>query len=124
VGALGFVVQLALVAALTEVARWPAPGATALAVEVAVLHNFVWHWRWTWRDRSGSRVASQLLRFHLANGITSLAGNVLLSTVLTCAGLRPVLTNGVAVGVMSVANFALADRWVFSVVTGVRSGGQ
>lgn len=23
--------------------------ATLLAVEVAVLHNFLWHWKWTWR---------------------------------------------------------------------------
>ena len=25
--------------------------ATALAVELAVLNNFVWHQLWTWRDR-------------------------------------------------------------------------
>ncbi len=25
--------------------------ATALAVEMAVLHNFFWHRRWTWADR-------------------------------------------------------------------------
>jgi putative flippase GtrA len=26
------------------------PTATAVAVELAVLHNFVWHHCWTWRD--------------------------------------------------------------------------
>ena len=28
--------------------------ATLVAVEAAILSNFVWHYRWTWRDRSGS----------------------------------------------------------------------
>lgn len=115
VGAIGFGLQLAVVAALTGLARWPAEPATALGVEAAVLHNFAWHRQWTWRDRrrSGRSITSQLLRFQLATGLTSLVGNVLLSMVLTRAGLGAVLANAVAVSVMSVANYALADRWVF-----------
>jgi putative flippase GtrA len=116
VGAMGFVVQLAAVAALTGPAGWPTPAATALGVEAAVLHNFVCHCRWTWRDRvrGGAAITSQLVRFHLANGLTSLAGNVLLSIVLIQADLSPVVANALAVAMVSVANFALADRWVFS----------
>src|SRR6185369_9145207 len=98
-------VQLAVVAALTAFAGWPAPAATALGVEAAVLHNFIWHRRWTWRDRAGGRatLGVPLLRFHLANGTISLAGNVLWSIVLTRAGLNPVLANVAAVAVMSAA---------------------
>ena len=114
VGALGFAVQLAVVAALTGLAGWPAAAATAVGVEAAVLHNFCWHRRWTWRDRTrGATITSQLLRFHLASGITSLGGNVLLSIVLTRGGLNAVLANVAAVGMMSAANYALADRWAF-----------
>jgi len=113
VGALGFAVQLAVVASLIGLARWPAPAATALGVEAAVLHNFAWHRRWTWRERGESPVASQLLRFHLANGVASLAGNVGLSIALTAAGLNPLLANAIAVGVMSAVNYLVADRWVF-----------
>jgi putative flippase GtrA len=115
VGAIGFAVQLGVVAALTGLAGWPAAAATAVGVEAAVLHNFCWHRRWTWRDRTRGRAAliSQLLRFQLANGITSLAGNVLLSVVLTRGGLNAVLANVTAVGLMSAANYVLADRWAF-----------
>jgi putative flippase GtrA len=122
VGLIGFAVQLVSVGGLTGLAGWPPAAATAFGVEAAVLHNFVWHWRWTWRDRTGGRatIASQLLRFQLANGMTSLAGNVLLSILLARAGLNAVVANAVAVGVTSVANFALADRWVF--VTGGNGG--
>ena len=48
VGCLGFVLQLLTLWALTSLAGWPWLPATAAAVEVAVLHNFVWHERWTW----------------------------------------------------------------------------
>jgi putative flippase GtrA len=119
VGAMGFVVQLAVVAALTALAGWPAAAATTLGVEAAVLHNFFWHCQWTWQDRvhRGATVGAPLLRFHLANGATSLAGNVLLSIVLTRAGLTPVLANVAAVAAMSAANYALADRWAFGPAT-------
>ncbi len=46
--------------------------ATAIAVETAILHNFVWNSRWTWRDRSQGLPARQLLlrllRLHLTSG--------------------------------------------------------
>ena len=51
VGALGIGVQLAALATLTTLGlRYLA--ATALAVETAVVHNFLWHERMTWRDRA------------------------------------------------------------------------
>ncbi len=115
VGAIGFVVQLAVLAALQH-AGAALPVATALAVEAAVLHNFVWHERWTWRDRT--RVAgwrSRLLRFHSSNALVSLVVNVGLTSAF--AGLMhvpPLLANAMAVAVASLANFLAADRWVFA----------
>ena len=56
VGAIGVVVQLGTLEALTALGGhylW----ATGLAVEAAVLHNFMWHQRFTWRDRGRSRLA-------------------------------------------------------------------
>ena len=51
VGALGVIVQLAVLALLVHGASVHYLVATAIAVEAAVLHNFAWHQRWTWRDR-------------------------------------------------------------------------
>jgi putative flippase GtrA len=115
VGAIGSAVQIGAVTALTAVAHWPAVPATAAAVEAAVLHNFVWHERWTWRDRAQTRggLGGRLLRFHVANGVTSIAGNVIISAALTRAGLGAIPANVIAVGVMSAMNYALADQWVF-----------
>ena len=54
VGALGAAIQLGALSVLRGWLHCGYPIATALAVEAAVLHNFVWHERWTWQDRTGS----------------------------------------------------------------------
>jgi putative flippase GtrA len=55
VGAIGFVVQISTLAALTSLAHWNWLPATALSVELAVLHNFLWHERWTWTGQNRRR---------------------------------------------------------------------
>lgn len=91
--------------------------ATVLAVECAVLHNFLWHERWTWRQRARSephRWMQRLMRFHLANGLISLCGNVLLMAWLVgVLGGPLVLSNLIAICICATANFVAGDRFVF-----------
>jgi putative flippase GtrA len=116
VGALGFVVQLAAFAALTRLG-WSWLAATVVAVESAIAHNFLWHRRWTWRERVVSARSpwfADFAKFNAGTAFTSIAGNLIVMTiVLGATHVEPILANVVAVGVMSVANFFLADRWVF-----------
>jgi len=116
VGLLGFLVQIAALAALTTLAQWTWLPATLLSVELAVLHNFFWHERWTWIDRTdASPLWGRLLRFHVANGLISIAGNVaLMAGLVGVLGLPALPANALAVGAMSVLNFAMADRWVYA----------
>ena len=90
--------------------------ATVLAVEAAILHNFVWHERWTWADRlvraegettpsRASRVA-RLLRFNGIAALVSIGGNVTLMSLLVAMAL--------AVAALSAVNFACADRLIFT----------
>lgn len=117
VGILGFVLQLAVSLALKRGLSMNYLAATAVAVEAAVLHNFVWHERVTWADviapfRDG--VWWRLLRFHLANGFISILGNLGLTWALV-EGLRwPYLIANVASVLMcSLLNFSASDRFVF-----------
>jgi putative flippase GtrA len=91
--------------------------AAPLAVELALLHNFAWHERFTWRDRSLknlSQRAIRLWRFHLANGLVSLLGNTLVIYCLVERLKAPVLPSAAAaIALCALANFLLADRWVF-----------
>ena len=114
VGAAGIVVQTATLALLVHGAGLHYLPATALAVEVAVLHNFFWHRKWTWADRPGN-VLGMLLRFHLTNGALSLAGNLVFMRLLAgTAGLEPVLANLVSIALCAVLNYVLSDRFVFT----------
>lgn len=122
VGLAGFVVQLAVLWTLARTGLSPLI-ATAVAVEAAVLHNFVWHQRWTWADRAGLSVGRRFVRFHMATGLVSVAGNIALTAVYTTVAHMPLLAaNVLAVATMSLGTFAVADRWVFGgVSTNMRS---
>jgi putative flippase GtrA len=113
----GACVQLGTLAALTRAGMRPVPAA-ALAVEAALLHNFVWHQHWTWRDRpvrSRRQTAVRLARFHLLNGAISIAGNVALMAVLTGRFLLPPLVaNLIAIVACSVVNLAASETLVFA----------
>lgn len=51
VGAIGIVVQLAALFVLKSAFHFNYLAATAVAVEAAVAHNFIWHEKFTWADR-------------------------------------------------------------------------
>ncbi len=118
VGALGFLVQSAALYALTRSAHHiHYLLATALAVELAVLHNFVWHQLWTWRNRRCSttvKILSRLAKFNITNGVVSIVGNLLfMSMFVGWFGLAIGGSNLLSVAACSLCNFILADRIVF-----------
>jgi len=116
VGAIGIAVQMATLWLLTT-AEVEYMWATALAVELTVLHNFVWHEHFTWADRgrtNGWDAANRLLRFNLTTGAVSIGGNLVLMRLLVGeAHLRPIVANLLSIVGCSLVNFLVSDRWVF-----------
>jgi putative flippase GtrA len=116
VGAMGMGLQLALLALFK---RWTAGNylyASAAAIELTLLHNFVWHLHYTWRDRcvSDTRLC-QLARFHLSNGLVSMLGNLALMWLLVHRARLPLLaSNVIAILCCSVVNFFLGNKWAFA----------
>lgn len=117
VGAMGFVLQMSTLFLLVNIAELHYLLAAALAVETAVLHNFLWHEKWTWADRtaaSGRGWFRRLVYFHLANGLVSLVGNVLLMRYLVgTLEIHYLLANVIAIAMCAVLNFLAGDRLVF-----------
>jgi putative flippase GtrA len=143
VGAIGIGVQFATLFSLKTELHFQYLVATAIAVETAVLHNFVWHKRFTWVDRiSADRLQCttsqkqnarstetnlgrnllglspgffrRLWRFHFANGAVSILGNLAMMKILVgSAHMNYLPANAIAVAVCSLANFLLSDQWVF-----------
>jgi putative flippase GtrA len=114
VGAAGLGVQLSVLAWLRAGVGLNYLWATTLAVEAAVLHNFLWHEKLTWRDRaSGDRMA-RLVKFNLTNGAISILGNLMVMRFLVgTLGLSYLPANLLAITVCSLANFYVGDRLVF-----------
>jgi putative flippase GtrA len=118
VGALGITVQVGVLALLKSGIGLHCLAATAIAVETAVIHNFVWHERWTWfeRTRSTRCVLSRLARFHLANGVVSVCGNLALMWLFVGRfGVGYFVANLLAIATCSIANFWASDRFVYRV---------
>lgn len=116
VGVGGFIVQTGLLSVLTRW-HWSLALATLVAVEAAIVVNYLGHRRWTWSDRGLGDLdqVRRFARFQFGNGLTSLVGNVVLTGLFANGlDLHPVAANILAVAVLSVVNFATADRWVFA----------
>ncbi len=91
--------------------------ATALAVEAAILHNFVWHERWTWVDRTTSHDSTRLarlLRFNLTIGVLSIGENLLFMELLVGRlEVHYLVATLITIASCSVLNFVASDRLVF-----------
>ena len=119
VGLLGFGLQSATLFILTHtVYSISYLAATAVAVELAVLNNFVWHQRWTWKDRPAEAKKEtwrRLAKFNVTTGLVSLVGNLVLMSILVGRlGLPVTGANVITVAACSVLSFFLADRIAFN----------
>lgn len=122
VGAIGILVQIAALFLTKAIFRLDYLIATTIAVEAAIVHNFVWHEQFTWADRTQSSTTDyrsretllRFLRFHLANGAVSILGNLALMKVLVGQGhMNYLVANAIAIVLCSVANFVVSEEWVF-----------
>lgn len=124
VGAMGMAVQLGALAAIDRLWAGHYLVATAVAVELTLVHNFAWHLNYTWRDRRDrAALAGQLARFHLSNGLVSIVGNLALMLILVRGARIPVvISNAIAILCCSLVNFCLGHNWAFAARVEARQG--
>jgi len=117
VGGVGIAVQLGALALFRSILHLDYLLATALAVEAAVVHNFLWHERFTWRDRPAACGLQSLVRFatfNATNGAVSVGGNLLVMRALVGEWrVNYLIASLMAVTICSLVNFLLSDRLVF-----------
>lgn len=122
VGVAGFALQSAALFVLTHTGYSISYlAATAVAVELAVLNNFIWHQRWTWSDRptaTRKETWQRLAKFNVTTGLVSLTGNLVLMSLLVGRFRLPISgANVITVIACSLLSFFLADRFAFDPVT-------
>jgi len=117
VGGIGIGVQFAVLFLLRGVLHFDYLVATAIAVEAAIFHNFVWHECFTWRDRvrpSWRGSFPRLVRFNLSTGTISILGNLGLMKMLAGQGhMNYLAANAIAIAMCSLVNFLVSDDWAF-----------
>ena len=110
---MGIAVQLLMLVVLKSGLHIHYLVATALAVEAAVVHNFLWHERFTWADRPGAGF-TRFCKFNLTTGLFSIAGNLVLMKLLVGIGhVNYLMANGITITACSVFNFLVSDGFVF-----------
>lgn len=115
VGAIGICIQLTALAVLHSCIGMNYLLATALAVEITVIHNFVWHERFTWAERVTNSRLRRFVAFNLSNGAISLLGNLATMKLLVgIFGLNYLAANLAAIAVCSLINFAIGDQFIFA----------
>jgi putative flippase GtrA len=111
VGASGYVVNLAVYTLLLDAADLHYRLAATGSFLVAVTNNYAWNRLWTFRHQRG-HFGYQGLRFLLVSAVVY-AGNVLLLSGFVAAGLGKIVSQAVAVVLVTPLNFVGNKLWSF-----------
>lgn len=110
VGVGGVLVNTAALFALYRWAHWPLLAASAVAVELAVIHNYLLNDRWTFSV--GTPSVRRFLKFNVSV-LCGLAVNVMAVWLLERTGLHLLLANAIGIAAAFAANFAASAGWVW-----------
>jgi putative flippase GtrA len=111
VGASGYVINLALYIALLHGANFHYVPAATCSFLVAVTNNYTWNRLWTFRDERG-HLGWQGLRF-LVVALVAYGANLVLLSGLIALGEDKVLSQGIAVVLVTPLNFVGNKLWSF-----------
>jgi putative flippase GtrA len=111
VGATGYAVNLAVYTALLNGANWDYRLAATGSFVVAVTNNYVWNRLWTFRHSRG-HFAFQGMRFFLV-ALLAYAGNLLILTALVELGAGEIISQAIAIVLVTPANFVGNKLWSF-----------
>ena len=111
VGASGYAVNLAVYTALLKGANWDYRLAATGSFVVAVTNNYVWNRLWTFRHSRG-HFAFQGVRFFLV-ALLAYAGNLLILTAFVELGAGEIISQAIAIVLVTPANFIGNKLWSF-----------
>jgi putative flippase GtrA len=116
VGASGYVINLAVYTTLLRGAGFHYTAAATCSFLVAVTNNYVWNRLWTFHAQRG-HVGWQGLRF-LVVALVAYAANLVLLSGLIAFGLDKVLSQAIAVVLVTPLNFVGNKLWSFRLARG------
>ncbi|HEY3295553.1 MAG TPA: GtrA family protein [bacterium] len=115
---IGMAVNTALLFLFKGVMGIPLIPASLLAIEIAILHNFIWLRYWAWSDRKTDNQRppfwKQLIVYNLATGAVDLMANVTILWVLaTLFGVHYLVANIIGMILGPFIKFWVNDKLIF-----------
>ncbi len=89
--------------------------ASLMAIEIAIIHNFIWFRTWTWRDRPNKPpFFQQLIKYNLATGAVDFLANVsVLWSLSTFLKIHYLLANILGMIAPPFIKFWLNEKFIF-----------
>jgi dolichol-phosphate mannosyltransferase len=116
VGSWGFVVNMSILWFLTEMAGLYYLFSSLVAIEIALINNYVLNDLWTWHDRgkAGRReYFKRMLQYHITASAAMLTNISLLWMLTEVAGIYYLASNVFGILCGAALNYFVNDRWTF-----------
>lgn len=124
VGALGTLLNLLLMSFMVEVFATDLLPASVLAIEISIIHNFLFNNFWTFcRQRSENSLIKRFLHFNLVS-CGSLVINVAVTALLIRIGTWYLLAQAIGIATAFTSNYLISTRLVFSDLGRLQEAGQ
>jgi putative flippase GtrA len=118
VGVLGTVVNVAILHVLHNDLGWGFTRSSAIATELAIVHNYVWNELWTFHIRRLH--LGRLVRYNLSS-LLAASVTVAVATVVKEV-IDPLLAQLVGIGTGAALNYIINVRWTWGPTTALDDG--
>ena len=114
VGVSGVFVNLGLYFLLTRYYEIPELVAPLIAIESALISNFILNNFWTFGKRiTQSRTRVKFVKFHLVSGFSALINYSAFLTLFLFFGLYDILANLIGIGLAAIVNYLINSNWTW-----------
>jgi dolichol-phosphate mannosyltransferase len=114
VGVSGVFVNLGLYLFLTRYYEISEVVAPLIAIESALISNFILNNFWTFGKRiTQSRIRVKFVKFHLVSGFSALINYSAFLTLFLVFGLYDILANLIGIGLAAIVNYLINSNWTW-----------
>ena len=114
VGVSGVFVNLGLYLFLTRYYEISEVVAPLIAIESALISNFILNNFWTFGKRiTHSRIRVKFIKFHLVSGLSALINYSVFLTLFLVFGLFDILANLIGIGLAAIVNYLINSNWTW-----------
>ena len=114
VGVAGVFVNLGLYLFLTRYYEVSEVIAPLIAIESAMISNFILNNFWTFGKRiTQSRIRVKFIKFHLVSGLSALINYSVFLILFLVFGLFDILANLIGIGLAAIVNYLINSNWTW-----------